>query len=102
MGCACGKNDDQVGGVRQSKIPRQNSECDSKGIQMKLLDDKMLRNLGQYWTMYNVPGEGFGLREGQDRVVFKSYHGKWMSAEDSRLVANRDEVGQWEKFIPIP
>ena len=50
---------------------------------MILLDETILRNLLQHWTLYNLPGEsveGFGLGEGQDRVVFKSHHEKWMSA----------------------
>ena len=72
---------------------------------MTLLDERMLRNLGQHTTMYDVPGakgEGFGLAEGRDRFVFKSHHGKWLCAEDSKLVANRDEVGPWEKFTLVP
>ena len=59
----------------------------------------------QYWTMHTVPGgkgDGWGLREGFERIVLKSAHGKWMCAEHHQLVANRGEVGPWEKFTPIP
>ena len=65
----------------------------------------------QYWTKYTVPGhskgDGWGTREGYERIVLKSAHGKWMSADGEKLRASvpqeRDGgVGPWEKFTPIP
>jgi hypothetical protein len=55
--------------------------------------------------MYTVPGgrgTGWGLREGCERMVLKSHHGKWMCADHDTLIANRADVGPWEKFTPIP
>lgn len=59
----------------------------------------------QFWTMNTVPGgkgDGWGLREGADRIVLKSHHGKYLCAEHDTLVANRGEAGPWEKFTPVP
>ena len=55
--------------------------------------------------MNTVPGgkgSGWGLRDGCERMVLKSGHGKWLCAEHNTLVANRGEPGPWEKFTPIP
>ena len=52
--------------------------------------------------MWTVTGEGWGLKEGGERIVLKSCHGKWMCADNDKLVANRTNVGPWEKFTPIP
>ena len=93
-------------------------EKDKQGKDMVQLNDQMLNELfstqgninstgfhKQYWTMHTVPGDrgsGWGLREGRERIVLKSGHGKWLCAEHDNLVANRDAAGPWEKFTPIP
>ena len=35
-------------------------------------------------------------------MVLRSHHDKWMCADRDTLIANRGEVGPWEKFTPIP
>ena len=55
--------------------------------------------------MNTVPGgkgDGWGLREGADCIVLKSCFGEWLCSDRDTLIANRGEVGPWEKFTPIP
>lgn len=55
--------------------------------------------------MKTVPGgkgDGWGLREGADRIVLKSHHGKWLCSDHDTLIANRGEAGPYEKFTPEP
>jgi hypothetical protein len=43
--------------------------------------------------------DGWGLTAGNDYIVLKSCHGKYLTAETTGTVLNdRDKVGPWEKF----
>ena len=81
-------------------------EYDADGNEMRLMDDQMLQELfspqavnldhfgkadnknseipKQFWTTYNITGHesGYGLQEGYERVVFKSYHGKYLGVSN--------------------
>lgn len=56
-----------------------------------------------FWTKKTAPGkgEGWGLSQGKEMVVFKSWRNKWMSmhtGDGNSMSANRGAVGPWEKF----
>ena len=58
----------------------------------------------QFWTKYTADGEkeGFGGQEGFERVAMKAHTGKFVSMHDPNdltIVANRDVLGPWEKFM---
>merc|ERR1719199_375897 len=92
-----------------------NSETmyDSAGNQMIALDNTQMQDIlseetdawntsvfpYHFWTKTTAAGKGagWGLQSGPERLVFKSYHKKFMVAE-SNANANRAAIGAWEKF----
>jgi hypothetical protein len=44
---------------------------------------------------------GYGIEEGYDYIVLKSYINRFWGVRSDRLFASSERAGPWEKFEPI-